>query len=81
MKVQHFTNIRTFTLRPSYKTIKQVARSGYPYKLEVIGLAYEAGTTSSDDSELDSEWFVISENPHVLYSRRFVEQNYEEEVV
>lgn len=81
MKVQHFPNTRTFTMRPSYKAIKQVARLGYPYKLEVIGLAYGAGTTSSDDSELDSEWFVISENPHVLYSRRFVEQNYEEEAV
>ena len=81
MKVQHFPNTRTFTLRPSYKAIKQVARSGYPYKLEVIGLAYEPNTTSSDDSELDSEWFVISENPHVLYSRRFVEQNYEEDAV
>ena len=81
MKVQHFPNTRTFTLRPSYKAIKQVARSGYPYKLEVIGLAYEPNTTSSETSELDSEWFVISENPHVLYSRRFVEQNYEEDAV
>lgn len=81
MKVQHFPSTRTFTLRPSYKAIKQVARFGYPYKLEVIGLAYEPNTTSSETSELDSEWFVISENPHVLYSRRFVEQNYEEEVV
>lgn len=81
MKVQHFPNTRTFTLRPSYKAIKQVARSGYPYKLEVIGLAYETNTTSSEAAELDSEWFVISENPHVLYSRRFVEQNYEEDAV
>ena len=81
MKVQHFPNVRTFTLRPSYKAIKQVARSGYPYKLEVIGLAYEPEATFSESTELDSEWFIINENPHVLYSRRFVEQNYEEEAV
>ena len=81
MKVQHFPNTRTFTLRPSFKAIKQVARFGYPYKIEVVGLAYETSTTTSENTELDREWFVISENPHVLYSRRFVEQNYEEGIV
>ena len=81
MKVQHFPNTRTFTLRPSFNAIKQVARFGYPYKIEVVGLAYEPNVTTSENAELDSEWFVVSENPHVLYSRRFVEQNYEEEIV
>ena len=81
MKVQQFPNTRTFTLRPSFKVIKQVARFGYPYKIEVVGLAYEPIVTTSENTELDREWFVISENPHMLYSRRFVEQNYEEETL
>jgi hypothetical protein len=81
MKVQHFPNTRTFTLRPSFQAIKQVARFGYPYKIEVVGLAYETKATTSENTELDHKWFVISENPHVLYSRRFVEQNYDEETL
>ena len=75
MQIQHFPQTRTFTLRPSFKAMKQVAKADLPYKLEVVGLAYE----SVVNSEMDDEWFMISENPHILYSRRFVEQNYEEE--
>ena len=76
MKVQHFPSIRTFTLRASVEAMKQVIRSNWPYKLEVVGLAYESET----NAELDNEWYMINKDPHILYSRRFVEQHYEEEV-
>ena len=73
MQIQHFPQTRTFTLRPSYKAMKNVAKADLPYKLQVVGLAY--GQTAN--SEMDDEWYMINENPHILYSRRFVEQNYE----
>ena len=76
MKVQHFPSTRTFTLRATPEAFKQVIRSGWSYKLEVVGLAYESDT----NAELDNEWYMINEDLHILYSRRFVEQHYEEEV-
>lgn len=76
MKVQHFPSIRTFTLRATKEAFKQVIRLGWPYKLKVVGVAYESET----HAELDNEWYMINKDPHVLYSRRFVEQHYEEEV-
>lgn len=76
MKVQHFPSTRTFTLRAIPEAFKQVIRSGWSYKLEVVGLAYESKT----NAELDNEWYMINKDPYILYSRRFVEQHYEEEV-
>ena len=75
MQTQHFRQPRTYTLRASVKSLIHAIRGNMPYKLQVVGLAYESDNTS----ELDDEWFMINENPYVLYSRRFVEQNYEEE--
>jgi len=74
MQVQHFPSTRTFTLRATPEAFKQVIRSGWSYKLEVAGLAY----ASEANDELDNEWYMISKDPHILYSRRFVEQHYEE---
>ena len=75
MRVQHFPSSRTFSLRATIEAFKQVIRFGWPYRLEVVGLAYESGT----NAELDNEWYMINKDPHILYSRRFVEQNYEED--
>ena len=76
MQVQHFPCRRTFTLHASLEAMKQLIRSNWPYKLEVVGLAYE----SDNHSDIDSEWYMINKDPHILYSRRFVEQHYDEEV-
>ena len=75
MQVQHFLHVQTFTLRASIEAMKQVIRSNWPYKLEVVGLAY----TSNENAELDDEWYMINKDPRILYSRRFVEQYYEKE--
>lgn len=75
MRIQYFREPRIFSLRLSFDAIKKIAKSNLPYKIVAVGLAYEAET----NDELDNEWYIVSDNPHALYSRRFVEQNYEKE--
>lgn len=73
MQIQHFPQTRIYTLRASFNAMRQVIKFGFPYKLEIIGLAYE----SAPNADLDEEWYITSDNPHILYSRRFIEENYE----